>query len=97
MSVNCREALEQLYELLDQELTGEREEEVRKHLDLCRRCYPHLEFERAFQALLAARCARTEAPESLRRRILEELLEEAPAGGACPTRGNEDRTTGGAT
>lgn len=97
MSVNCREALEQLYALLDQELTGEREEEVRRHLDLCRRCYPHLEFERAFQALLATRCARTEAPERLRRRILDELLAEAPAGGVCPTGRNEDRVTGGAT
>ena len=74
--MNCREALERLYEYLDQELTPETEAEVRKHLHHCSPCGEQLDFERAFLTFVEARCRSRGAPPELRRRILQELFGE---------------------
>lgn len=66
--------MERLYEYLDGELTPEREAEVRAHLDRCRACLALSRFENAFLRFLEARARAQRAPESLRRRILEQFL-----------------------
>lgn len=74
--MNCREALEHLYEYLDQELTPEVEVKVREHLEHCGECYEQLDFERAFLKFVEARCRSRGAPPELKRKILRELFGE---------------------
>lgn len=74
--ISCEEALESLFEYLDGELREEDRERVEQHLEICRRCYPRLQFERSFmEALRRVRSGR-KAPRELRGRILETLRAE---------------------
>jgi len=74
--VNCKEALEHLYEFLDKELTPDVERDVRNHLGACRPCGEHFDFEEAFLRFLQARSRARSAPPELKRRILNELFGE---------------------
>lgn len=74
--LECHEAAEHLYELLDQELTPELEAAVRAHLDACKHCFSVYEYERAFKRFLEARTRTRGAPEQLKRKIFEQLLLE---------------------
>ncbi len=74
--MNCREAVDVLYEYLDRELTPELEQEVRLHLEACRPCCQQFDFEAAFLKFLEARCKSRCAPPELKRRILSELFGE---------------------
>jgi len=72
--IDCREAADQLYAYLDGELTPARAEEVRRHLEKCAPCLAVSGFEKAYLRFLEARSFVREAPESLRKRILDQLL-----------------------
>jgi len=48
IELNCEEALARVYEYLDGELDVVEHDAVRRHLEKCRRCYPHFDFERLF-------------------------------------------------
>ncbi|MDF2772664.1 MAG: putative zinc-finger, partial [Geminicoccaceae bacterium] len=39
--LDCRTAVQQLWDYLDHELTPERMAEVRRHLERCGQCLPH--------------------------------------------------------
>lgn len=74
--IDCRTAVQQLWDYLDEELTPERMDEVRAHLERCGGCLPHHDYGRAFlSALSAARESDVRAPDALRRRVLESLRE----------------------
>lgn len=82
-ALDCEQAAEHLYELLDRELTPELEAAVRAHLDDCKHCFSVYEYERAFKRFLEARTRSRGAPEHLKRRILEQLFldeDHPPAG-----------------
>jgi anti-sigma factor (TIGR02949 family) len=72
--MNCREAVDHLYEYLDQELTAELEREVRAHISDCAPCMKTADFEQAFLTFLQARCRNGTAPPELRKRILEQIF-----------------------
>ena len=73
--ISCREALERLYEYLDGELQPESAEEVRRHVEVCRACYPDVKFTTEFRdALHRAARGQPAAPGGLREKI-EALLE----------------------
>jgi anti-sigma factor (TIGR02949 family) len=74
--MNCAEAVDRLYELLDKELTRAVEDEVRRHFEACPGCFPLYTFERNFKRFLEARTRASGAPEPLRRRVFERLLLE---------------------
>jgi anti-sigma factor (TIGR02949 family) len=74
--MNCQEAVNRLYELLDQELTPAVQNEVRTHFETCRRCFPLYTFERNFKRFLEARTRVSGAPPHLRRQIFEQILLE---------------------
>ena len=74
--ISCEEALEQLFEYLDGELEGESREQVARHFEVCRRCYPRLRFERSFMEAVQRVERGEHAPAGLRNRILEVLDEE---------------------
>ena len=46
--LSCEEAALRVFEYLDGELAPEDNEKVRRHVEMCRRCYPYFNFERAF-------------------------------------------------
>ena len=46
--ISCDEAAARLFEFLDGELESASEDEVRRHLDVCERCYPRVQFEKHF-------------------------------------------------
>ncbi len=71
-AVDCRGAMEKLFELLDGELTPERERQVRSHITSCPGCFAHAGFEERF--LKALRSARAGGcPSALRERVLTAL------------------------
>jgi mycothiol system anti-sigma-R factor len=72
----CRAALETLYTYLDGELTLERRETIRHHLEECSPCLQAFDWEAELKALVG-RCCRDPLPDTLRRRIVEVIsLEE---------------------
>lgn len=72
--IDCRTAVQQLWDYLDQELTPERMDDVRGHLERCKSCLPHHDFARAFlAALAAAKESEARAPEALRKRVMDNL------------------------
>jgi anti-sigma factor (TIGR02949 family) len=72
--IDCRQAVERLYEFLDQELTAELRVEVEYHLKVCAGCFRHFEFERVFLQFLEARARARGATPELKHKILHELF-----------------------
>lgn len=73
--IDCRDVMEKLYEYIDGELDEQTVKKIRRHLKLCKKCYPRYDFERAFLAFLKEH-GRLKAPPELRRSIFARLLEE---------------------
>ena len=73
--VDCDETIERLYFYLDGELTEERREEIRLHLDLCGPCVDAYGFETELRKVIANRC-KDHVPESLIDRVAHALREE---------------------
>ena len=69
---NCAESLQELYTFLDGELTIERRQHIRAHLDGCQNCYEAFDFEAELRMVVSAKC-REEVPESLRDRVARAL------------------------
>lgn len=70
----CREALERVYEYLDNELTPADAAQIKQHFEKCRSCYPVLQFCQSFQDAMqrAAQCQCC-APPELKSKIAELL------------------------
>lgn len=79
--VDCNEAVRQLYDYLDGELTDERRHEITDHLDYCRPCSGAAEFEAELRHVIADRC-RDRVPDSLIQRVAECI--EAERNGQSP-------------
>lgn len=78
--LDCGAALQELWDFLDEELTPDRMEAIRKHLDQCRHCVPHAEFAQRFLlAVQSTRDARA-CPDAVRTRVMV-MLREAGFGG----------------
>lgn len=73
--LSCREAIEQLWALIDDELDEARVPEVELHLQRCAACFPHYDFQRAFRDFLRSHNSE-QLPPSLRRRVFMSLLAE---------------------
>ncbi len=71
----CATALEQLNEYLDCALSPEEETAVRRHLEVCRCCAAHFQFDRRLLALIREKCQTGPAPEQLRAEVLRLLAE----------------------
>ena len=72
--IDCRMAVQKLWDYLDQELTPERMEDVRRHLDRCGDCLPHHEYGRVFLAALSsAKQSDARAPDTLRNKVMQSL------------------------
>ncbi len=71
--LDCEAVMKQLWDYLDDELTPERMQAIRAHVQMCERCSPQVQFERAFLSVLGA--ARTAVADegSLRDRVVAQL------------------------
>lgn len=74
-AIDCREAMQQLYDFLDGELSEESIQRIRHHIEKCRPCYAHTEFERDLLAVVAEGWRDVSASEQLRARIRRSLTE----------------------
>ena len=72
---NCDDALHELFEYLDGELTVERRATIQRHLDECPPCYEAFDFEAELRIVISQKC-RDEVPYALRQRIYQALEEE---------------------
>lgn len=79
----CNDALQEIYEYLNGEMTDERRTLIAKHLDDCSPCLEAFDFENELRQLVARHC-HEEAPEDLRRRIAEAIAmcDDGPASDA---------------
>lgn len=75
-SVDCVEAVHELYSYLDGELTDVRREEIRVHLDWCGPCGGAAQFEEDLRRVIANRC-KDRVPQSLIERVAAAIEEES--------------------
>jgi anti-sigma factor (TIGR02949 family) len=47
-AIDCRTAVQRLWDYLDQELDDARVREIRQHLESCRECLQHADFDHRF-------------------------------------------------
>ncbi len=71
--IRCEEAVQRVYEFLDGELNPEMTERIRRHLEICRRCYPYFNFERIFLDHIRSRGLGERRSEELERKVLQML------------------------
>lgn len=74
--IECAAAMRQLFDYLDGELTEERMQAIRAHLDGCRRCHPHYDFQQVVLSALSSLREVRPAPGELRARVMEALRRE---------------------
>ena len=69
---DCNDALHELYEFLDGELTPERRTYIQQHLTDCSPCLETFDFQAELRMVVARKCT-DEVPDSLRSKILDAL------------------------
>ncbi len=74
--IDCRTAVQQLWDYLDHELDAKRMAEVTAHVERCAECGEHFQFARTFLSALSA--SRSDVPDAraLRSRVVEALQRE---------------------
>jgi anti-sigma factor (TIGR02949 family) len=70
--LDCRAALDHLYEFLDGEVAPTDHEQIAQHLQECGPCLAEFDVERVVKALVARSCCEV-APSQLRSRLVAEL------------------------
>ena len=69
---SCEDALTELYTFLDGELTAEKREHIRVHLDDCNPCLEQYDFEAELRMVISTKCKES-VPQSLKDKILRAL------------------------
>jgi mycothiol system anti-sigma-R factor len=72
---DCNETLYRLYTYLDGELTDERRQQIKRHLDDCPPCFEAFDFESELRIVISSRC-KDRVPDGLKERIFRVLKEE---------------------
>ena len=73
--IPCEEALRLVHEYLDGELDGVSQRKVKRHFDVCGRCYPHLKLESSYREAVRRAAAGEAAPPELRAKVTRLLAE----------------------
>jgi anti-sigma factor (TIGR02949 family) len=85
--IPCDQVIRRLWEYVDGELEPESAAALRAHLDMCSRCLPQYDFQKAYRAF-ALRTANQAVPPHVRRRVFDAILaEEAGADPPAPRAG----------
>lgn len=72
---DCSDALHELYEYLDGELTDGRRQIIAQHLSACGECFEAFDFQAELRQVIAHKC-RDEVPDSLKARVADLLDRE---------------------
>jgi mycothiol system anti-sigma-R factor len=72
---DCGEVLAEVFLYLDGEMTADRTDRIRHHLDECSPCLRKYGVEQEVRALVARCCGNDVAPEQLRSKVLGRLRE----------------------
>jgi anti-sigma factor (TIGR02949 family) len=72
----CDQVMERLWDFIDGELPPEEELAVQAHLEMCGRCFPQYDWDRAYARFMHSASVRMANPP-LRRRVFEALLRES--------------------
>lgn len=64
----CQETIARLYTFLDGELTQDRKEKIRQHLDECSPCLEAYEFEAELRSMIASK-SKDKCPDHLRAKV----------------------------
>lgn len=75
----CDHVIPKLWEYLDLGAEAPNADEIRRHLEICGRCFPEYDFRRAYLEFMK-RCKREEVPPRLRRQIFTMILEQENGG-----------------
>ncbi|MEX0691368.1 MAG: zf-HC2 domain-containing protein [Gemmatimonadales bacterium] len=78
--MGCHDVLDRLWDFLDAEVGPAEEAAIRRHLELCSRCYPQYVFRRAQLDLMRRVRDRVTMPPASRRALLLRILEQDRAG-----------------
>ncbi len=70
----CQDALHTLYHYLDGELTDERRQAIKRHLNECQPCLHAFDFEAELKSVIARSC-RDQGPDHLRSKIAQALAQ----------------------
>ncbi len=73
--MNCREALEHLYDYLDNELNESTVRKVKAHLSTCEHCFDTYEFEKILHAFVAEKGKLNVDAEPLKMKVMERIAE----------------------
>ena len=71
--IDCRSAMRELWDYLDDELPVERTAQIHEHLRTCTGCHEHMEFCRAFLAQIEMPTVSAGAVSGLRERVEDAL------------------------
>ena len=72
---DCTEAVARLYWYLDGELTLEKRQVIKRHLDDCHDCIEAYEFEAELRVAISRSCQES-VPDALRARIAQAIAQE---------------------
>lgn len=67
--ISCEDALRLVHDFLDGELEGVSESNVKRHFDMCERCYPHLHLESTYREAVRRAAAGEEASPELKEKV----------------------------
>lgn len=73
---DCNDALHELYQYLDGELTDGRRQVIAQHLTACGECFEAFDFQAELRQVIAQKC-RDEVPDALKSRVAELIEREA--------------------
>jgi anti-sigma factor (TIGR02949 family) len=71
--MNCREALQHLYDYLDKELTDDMVRKIENHLSTCDHCLDKFEFEKLLHEMLAKKGQVSVDAEPLKAKVMERI------------------------
>jgi anti-sigma factor (TIGR02949 family) len=85
MMMPCEHVMDRLWDFIDGELAPVEEQAVREHLEICGRCFPQYDWNRAYTRFMRNVSARMTNP-ALRRRVFDALLRESGNDGTTSNR-----------
>jgi mycothiol system anti-sigma-R factor len=74
--LSCEQAVELMMDFLKRELPAEVAQAVQHHLDECRPCEKHADYESRFVLIVGKSLGKECCPEALKRKLLETLARE---------------------
>lgn len=73
--MSCHDAMARLWEFLDGEMPEGERQALQRHLEVCGRCFPAYDFQRAYLEYARRLATREHAPPALRKRLFMKILE----------------------